>query len=76
MKPLSYRGSTSDFFCVCPGVVVKSPMKVWAKNPNRKELEQEMERAISFERQVLIKLGSHPRIVPFVDIFDRTWPQS
>ncbi|KAF2195603.1 kinase-like protein [Zopfia rhizophila CBS 207.26] len=68
MKPLTYRGSTSDFFRIGPGVIVKSPMKVWVKNPNHKKLEEEMERAISFERRVLEKLGSHPRIVPYLGV--------
>jgi hypothetical protein len=66
MEPLKYRGSTSDFSRFNSGIIVKSPMKVWAGNPNRKKLEDEMEEAISFERRILEKLGSHPRIVPFV----------
>lgn len=61
-----YRGSTSDFSRLSSGVIVKSPMKVWAGNPNRKRLEDENEKAISIERRILEKLGSHPRIVPFV----------
>jgi serine/threonine protein kinase len=66
MESLTYRGSTSDFSRFALGIVVKSPMKVWAGNPNCKKLEEEMEDAISFERRILEKLGSHPRIVPFV----------
>lgn len=41
-------------------------MKVWTGNPNHKKLEEEMEKAISFERRILEKLGNHARIVPFV----------
>jgi hypothetical protein len=66
MEPLMYRGSTSDFSRFNSSIIVKSPMKVWAGNPNCKKLEKEMEEAISFEQRILEKLGSHPRIVPFV----------
>jgi len=66
MESLTYRGSTSDFSRFDSAIIVKSPMKVWAGNPNCKKLEEEMEEAISFERRILEKLGSHPRIVPFV----------
>jgi hypothetical protein len=66
MESLTYRGSTSDFSRLDSVIIIKSPMKVWPGNPNRKKLEKEMEEAISFERQILEKLGSHPRVVPFV----------
>jgi hypothetical protein len=74
MESLTYRGSTSDFSCFDSDIIVKSPMKVWAGNPNRKKLEEEMEKAITFERRILEKLGSHPRIVPFVYPSNLTWP--
>ncbi len=76
MESLTYHGSTSDFSRFNSGIIVKSPMKVWAGNPNYKKLEEEMEKAISFERRILEKLGSHPRIVPFVHPPNLTWPQS
>ena len=66
MEPLIYCGSTSDFSRFNSGIIVKSPMKVWVGNPNRQKLEEEMEEAISFERRILEKLGSYPRIVPFM----------
>jgi hypothetical protein len=66
MESLTYRGSTSEFSRFDSGIIIKSPMKVWAGNPNSKKLEEEMEKAISFERRILEKLDSHPRIVPFV----------
>ncbi|CAG8981742.1 hypothetical protein HYALB_00013354 [Hymenoscyphus albidus] len=66
MESLTYRGSTSDFFRFSSGIIVKSPMRVWAGNPNQQKLEEEMEKAISFEQQVLEKLGDHPRIVPYL----------
>ncbi|CZS96270.1 uncharacterized protein RCO7_04970 [Rhynchosporium graminicola] len=66
MESLSYRGSTSNFSRFESGIVVKSPMKIWAGNPNHKKLEIEREEAIAFERQILEKLGDHPRIVPYL----------
>ncbi|CZT13927.1 uncharacterized protein RAG0_17513 [Rhynchosporium agropyri] len=66
MESLSYRGSTSNFSRFESGIVVKSPMKIWAGNPNHKKLEIEREEAIAFERQILKKLGDHPRIVPYL----------
>ncbi|EKD16956.1 uncharacterized protein L3040_006241 [Drepanopeziza brunnea f. sp. 'multigermtubi'] len=67
MESLPYRGSTSSFYRFDSGTVLKSPMKVWEGNPNRERLQAENEVAIRFEGQILYKLGSHPRIVPFVD---------
>ncbi|KAH9218053.1 kinase-like domain-containing protein, partial [Leptodontidium sp. 2 PMI_412] len=68
MNSLTYRGSTSVFSRFDSGIIVKSPMKVWAGNPNCKKLEEEMEKAIFFERRILEKLGSHPRIVPYLGV--------
>jgi hypothetical protein len=62
MKRLPYLGSTADFF----SAVIKSPMKVWSGNPNWHSLEAKNVEAISIERQILERLGCHPRIVPFV----------
>lgn len=68
MKALPYCGSTSEFFRYDSSHIVKLPMTVWSENPNHQKLEKEMERAISFERRVLERLGSHPRIVPLVSL--------
>ncbi|KAF2835319.1 kinase [Patellaria atrata CBS 101060] len=71
MESLPYHGSTSDFFRFDTGRIIKLPMKVWEGNPNHQELEEEMERAISFERKILEKLGSHSRIVPYLGAYDK-----
>ncbi|KAB5515437.1 kinase-like domain-containing protein [Coniochaeta sp. 2T2.1] len=67
MQPLSYLGSTADFYrTAAKGVILKSPMKVSEENPNREGLETANKNAIDIERRILETLGSHPRIVPFV----------
>lgn len=66
MQRLPYIGSTSHFFGAGDGVVVKSPMKIWEANANRRALEAKNAEAIDMERQILERLGHHPRIVPFV----------
>jgi hypothetical protein len=70
MQSLSYRGSSSDFYRIAEGVVLKAPMKVSEENPNREALERANMKAINIERQILETLGSHPRIVPFVRPYD------
>jgi hypothetical protein len=49
MESFTYRGSTSNFSRFNSGIVIKSPIKVWAGHPNRKKLEKEIEEAITFE---------------------------
>ena len=66
MQRLSYLGSTADFFDAGDGVVIKSPMKIWSGNENRRALEAKNAEAISIEQKILERLGHHPRIVPFV----------
>ncbi|KAF1360121.1 kinase-like protein [Lizonia empirigonia] len=60
-----YVGSTSQFSCDSSGRIIKSPRKVWTGNPLHKEIEREYAEAIAVEGQILQRLGSHPRIVPF-----------
>ncbi|KAI9841305.1 MAG: hypothetical protein M1837_000791 [Sclerophora amabilis] len=66
MKILPYHGSTSDFFLVKPGEILKAPMKVWAGASNREALEKENRRSITIERQILERLGKHPKIIPYL----------
>jgi hypothetical protein len=66
MEPLTYLGSTSQFSRIGPGVIIKSPMKVWTGNSNHKKLGEENASAIDIEQRILKKLGHHHRIVPFV----------
>lgn len=66
MESLPYRGSTSNFYRFDSGTVLKSPLEVWEGNSNRERLQAESKVAIRFEGQILQRLGSHPRIVPFV----------
>jgi hypothetical protein len=66
MEPLTYLGSTSQFSRIGPGIIVKSPMKIWKGNSNHKKLEEENASAIDIEQRILKKLGRHRRIVPFV----------
>ncbi|KAB5514876.1 kinase [Coniochaeta sp. 2T2.1] len=65
MQSLSYLGSTSDFYRIAEGLILKSPMKVSEENPNREGLETANKNAINIERRILETLGSHPRIVPY-----------
>lgn len=66
MEALPYRGSTSDFYRVAQGMVLKSPMNISEGASNRQTLEEENKRAIDIERQILEYLGEHPRIVPYL----------
>lgn len=45
---------------------MKAPMKIDKRVLRREALEKENQEAISIERQILEKLGKHPRIVPSV----------
>ncbi|KAI0539697.1 kinase domain-containing protein [Xylaria digitata] len=54
MQPLSYHGSTSDFYRYAEG------------NPNHESLEKENVKALDIERQILETLSRHPRIVPYL----------
>ncbi|WVN89513.1 uncharacterized protein L203_104738 [Cryptococcus depauperatus CBS 7841] len=56
MEPLPYFGSTSAFFLVSPGTVVKTPRRNLSKN----------QAALYMEQQLLERLGKHPRIIPYL----------
>ncbi|KAF2105676.1 kinase-like domain-containing protein [Lophiotrema nucula] len=70
MQRLPYLGSTSHLFGAGDGVVIKSPMKIWEGNANRKALEAENAKAFDIERKILERLGHHPRIVPYLGACD------
>ncbi|KAF2453058.1 hypothetical protein BDY21DRAFT_404083 [Lineolata rhizophorae] len=61
-----HRGSTSDFFRVAPGRILKTPMKVCDGVPNREALEERNGASIAVEKQILERLGNHPEIVPYL----------
>ena len=69
---LQFRGSTSHFVRLEPGIVAKLPMSVWKGNPNHEKLEEEFTKAISFEKLILERLGKHPSIVPCVSLINYT----
>ncbi|WVN86093.1 uncharacterized protein L203_101252 [Cryptococcus depauperatus CBS 7841] len=56
MERLHYFGSTSAFFLITPGTVVKTPLLDLPKNQT----------ALRIEQQLLERLGKHPRIVPYL----------
>nr|ODN73110.1 serine/threonine protein kinase [Cryptococcus depauperatus CBS 7841] len=56
MERLPYRGSTSAFFLITPGTVVKTPLLDLPKNQT----------ALRIEQQLLERLGKHPRIIPYL----------
>lgn len=66
MECLPYIGSTSSFFRIGPGVIIKRPMKIDKTFLCREAFEKENQDAILIERKILEKLGKHPRIVPSV----------
>ncbi|KAL9101971.1 MAG: hypothetical protein Q9163_002829 [Psora crenata] len=65
MDRLNWRGSTSQFERTAPGVILKAPMKFWMEHAEP-ETRKEVEKAFFIEKQILERLGGHPRIVPFV----------
>jgi hypothetical protein len=72
MAALKYRstsyGSTSTFYRVRPGVILKSPTQVWEGSSHYQELTKELAHSFSAERQIFDKLGDHPRIVKFIHL--------
>lgn len=60
---LQFRGSTSCFYKLSQGIVLKSP----ADQPTRADI---IAAEFSVERQLLETLGQHPRIVRFVLILE------
>ncbi|WVN91200.1 uncharacterized protein L203_106457 [Cryptococcus depauperatus CBS 7841] len=56
LELLPYLGSTSAFFLITPGTVVKTPCPDLPKNQT----------ALRIEQQLLERLGKHPRIVPYL----------
>ncbi|KAF2271830.1 kinase-like protein [Westerdykella ornata] len=63
MLALPYYGSTSTFYRIRPGVVLKSPVQVWEKSAHRHKLSERITNSFVVERQILEKLGDHPRII-------------
>ena len=76
MKRLSYVGSTSSFFRIGSGEIMKAPMKIDKRVLRREILEKENQEAISIERKILEKLGKHFRIVPSVIALNFIWSRS
>ena len=68
MAHLTYYGSTSTVYRVRLGVVLKSPVQVWEKSSDRQNLTKEIAHSFFVERQILRKLGDHPRIVKSVHL--------
>ena len=66
MAALRYEGSTSTFSRVRPGVIIKSPKQVWKESSSYNELTQKIAYNFYVERQILQRLGNHPRIVKLV----------
>lgn len=59
----TFQGSTSEFYRIQEGVVLKSPAKVWEQSSAYQQLTNTIARNFLIERQILEALGDHPRIV-------------
>ena len=70
MQKLEYIGSTSTFYRLRPGVIVKKPKTGWVDTQG----EEDCVRAINLEHQILQHLGSHENIVPYVDLSHSFFP--
>lgn len=66
VAPESYQGSTSRFYRVRQGVLLKYPLEVWRESSAYQKLTDEIANNLSVERQILDFLGEHPRIVRFI----------
>ncbi|KAG8404893.1 hypothetical protein J3459_016700 [Metarhizium acridum] len=60
----SFPGSTALFFRLRPGIILKAPVKVGEDQILR--LRDNVDHYFSIEKQILSRLGVHPRIVRFL----------
>lgn len=60
---LACLGSTSEFYRIREGVVLKSPARVWEQSSAYQKLTDTIAENFLIERQILEALGDHPRIV-------------
>jgi len=63
MEMISQRGRSAVVYRVAPGLVCKIP-----KSPPYKNLVAEFKNSFAVEKQLLQRLGSHPRIVRYVPL--------
>lgn len=63
LAELTHLGSTSTIYRLRPGIVLKSPSPVWNVFPDK---AKDIALKFSVEKQILDRLGDHPRIVKFV----------
>jgi hypothetical protein len=59
-----YRGSTSCFYRLEEGVLLKYPVQIRGEGSSRNIFIEKIGNNFSVERQILNLLGQHPRIVP------------
>ncbi|KAI1506119.1 kinase-like domain-containing protein [Biscogniauxia marginata] len=65
-NPESFRGSTSRFLRVRPGVLLKYPAQIRKESKLYEQLTAKIANNFAVERQILGILGEHPRIVTYL----------
>ncbi|KAI0876494.1 kinase domain-containing protein, partial [Hypoxylon argillaceum] len=65
MELLPFQGTTSVFFRVKEGIVLKSPRTISTESQNYEQLTNRIALEFHVEREILELLGSNPRIVKY-----------